>query len=160
MKIEFDIVYWKDDVFGKVDVIHKKMEEYAYRIAGIGEWKAVISDENVKLEAFKPVVVKIKRIEFPPNSIAIKLERMRHAYGSVIDVFHVGKPKYVENVRYVDYAVFLPICDGEIKKGELLGVINIIYVKPIAKSKWKTLFKELEEFFAGKDFEKLTESKD
>ena len=75
------------------------MEEYAYRIAGIGEWKAVISDENVKLEAFKPVVVKIKRIEFPPNSIAIKLERMRHAYGSVIDVFHVGKPKYVENVN-------------------------------------------------------------
>jgi hypothetical protein len=40
-----------------------------------------------------------------------------------------------------------------------LGVINIIYVKPIAKSKWKTFFKELEEFFAGKDFEKLTEAK-
>ncbi|WP_456328489.1 DUF22 domain-containing protein [Archaeoglobus sp.] len=65
-------------------------------------------------------------MEFPPNSIAIKLERMRHAYGSIIDVLHAGKPKYVEKVRYVDYAVFLPICDGEIRRGELLGVIKII----------------------------------
>ncbi len=51
---------------------------------------------------------------------------MRHAYGSIIDVLHAGKPKYVEKVRYVDYAVFLPICDGEIRRGELLGVIKII----------------------------------
>ncbi len=45
-KVEFNVVYWEDDVGGKLKRVDKRMDEYAYKIVGIGEWKALIADEE------------------------------------------------------------------------------------------------------------------
>ena len=158
-KVEFDIVYWEDDVGGKLKRMHKKMEEYAYKIIGIGEWRALIADENTEIKGYSPKIIKIKRVEFPPNSISLMLARMRHALGAVVELLHAGKPEYVEKVRYADQVLFLPIHDGEIKKGELLGVVNVIYIKPEKKSKMKEIFEKLEEILSM-DVDALVKSKD
>lgn len=56
---------------------------------------------------------------------------MRHALGAVLSVLHDGMPRYIETVSYADKVLFMPICDGEIKKNNLLGVVDIVYVKPV-----------------------------
>ncbi|MCD6493434.1 MAG: DUF22 domain-containing protein [Archaeoglobaceae archaeon] len=157
--VEFDIVYWKDEVGGEIGRIHRKMDEYAYKIVGIGEWRALISAEDVKIKAKSPIIIKINKVEFPPNSIGLMLARMRHALGAVIELLHSGEPKYVEKVRYADQVLFLPIFDGEIKKGELLGVVNIFYIKPVKKSKIEHVFEKLEKMLSM-DIDSLIESKD
>ena len=154
--VEFDIVYWKDKVKGELSRMHKKMDEYAYRIAGIGEWRALISAEDVEVKEGVPTVIKIEKVEFPPNSICIMLARMRHALGAVLEILHAGEPRYVEKVRWADQVIFLPICDGVVKKGDLLGVVNVIYIK---KSKILHILEKLEEILAM-DVDELIKSKD
>lgn len=157
--IEFDMVYWKDEVGGEILRMHKKMDEYAYKIIGIGEWRALISAEDMKIKAYSPVIIKVNRVEFPPNSICLMLARMRHALGAVVEILHAGEPKYVEKVRYADRVLFLPIYDGEVKKGELLGVVNVFYIKPVIKSKIKHVFEKIEKMLSM-DVDQLIESED
>jgi len=158
-EVEFNIVYWEDEIGGKLRRISKKMDEYAYKIAGIGEWKALISDEEKEVEEGKPVIIKIKRVDFPPNSVCFILGRMRHALGAVVEVLHDGMPKYVETVSYVDKVLFLPICNGKIKKNDLLGVVDVVYVKPIKKIYLMDVIKKIEKILEM-DVDKLIESKD
>jgi len=157
--VEFNIVYWKDDIGSQIERINKKMEEYAYKIAGIGEWRALIADENKEVEEGKPVIIRIKKVEFPPNSICIMLARMRHALGAVLDVLHAGKPKYVETVSYADRVLFLPIHNGIVEKGDLLGVVNVIYVKTAKKAHLANIISKIEKILEM-DTDKLIESKD
>ncbi len=155
-EVEFNVVYWEDDVGGKLKRVDKRMDEYAYKIVGIGEWKALIADEDKTVEKGKPEVIRIKKVEFPPNSVCFILGRMRHALGAVIDVLHGGIPRYVETVSYADRVIFLPICDGEVKKNDLLGVVDLVYVKPVKKMQ---ILDKIRKIFEP-DVEKLVESKD
>ncbi|RLI80506.1 hypothetical protein DRP05_00615 [Archaeoglobales archaeon] len=139
--------------------MHKKMDEYAYRIMGVGEWRALISAEDVEIKGYSPIIIKINKVEFPPNSICLMLARMRHALGAVVEILHVGEPKYVEKVRYAGSVLFLPIHDGVIKKGELLGVVNVIYIKPVKKSRIRHIFEKLEKMLSM-DVDHLVESED
>lgn len=79
----------------------------------------LLESENGELVEVKegvPTVIKIEKVEFPPNSICIMLARMRHALGAVLEILHAGEPRYVEKVRWADQVIFLPICDGVVKK--------------------------------------------
>ena len=58
---------------------------------GIGEWRALISDEDVEVKKGTPQIVRVKKVEFPSNSICVMLARMRHALGAVIEILHPGK---------------------------------------------------------------------
>jgi len=49
---------------------------------------------------------------------------MRHAYGSVADIFCDCPPWKVEEGGEIRKVVFLPLLDGEVREGELLGVLN------------------------------------
>lgn len=134
------MVYWKDEIGGELLKMHKKMDEYAYKIIGVGEWRALISAEDVEIKGYSPKIIKINKVEFPPNSICVMLARMRHALGAVVEILHTGEPTYVEKVRYADHVLFLPIHDGEIRKGELLGVVNVIYIKPVKKNQKSNMY--------------------
>ncbi len=112
--------------------------------------------KNKTVEKGKPEVIRIKKVEFPPNSVCFILGRMRHALGAVIDVLHGGIPRYVETVSYADRVIFLPICDGEVKKNDLLGVVDLVYVKPVKKMQ---ILDKIRKIFEP-DVEKLVESKD
>ena len=71
---------------------------------------------------------------------------MRHALGTVLDVFQPGEPKKVEDEKVITSVVFLPVTSGTVEKGQLVGVINVRYVKTSALKKLKeAIVKELEE---------------
>ncbi len=52
---------------------------------------------------------------------------MRHALGVVSSLAGAGKPKGVEELRILNEAIFHPISDGTIKKGDLLSVMNVFH---------------------------------
>lgn len=62
-----------------------------------------------------------------------------HAIGVVLDVASFEPLKRVEDDKRITSAIFLPLMDGEIKKGELLGVLNVYHV---------SVFKEPDFFLA------------
>lgn len=111
----------------------------------------LLESENGELVEVKkgvPTVIKIEKVEFPPNSICIMLARMRHALGAVLEI-----SRYVEKVRWADQVIFLPICDGVVKKGDLLGVVNVIYIKTVKKSKiLHILAMDVDELIKSKDW--------
>ena len=141
-----EIVYWKNEVGGELDKKTIKVEPYGYHLTNIAEWKMLIAAEDIDVVAYKPAVVSIEKITIPKNTIVSPLSIMRHALGVVIDVFQPGEPKKVEEEKTITSAIFLPIESGTIKKGQLIGVINVRYVKTSTLKKLKeAIIKELEE---------------
>jgi len=53
---------------------------------------------------------------------------MRNALGFVEATGKFGRPGLIEEGRKIDFVVFTAIEDGEIKNGDLLGVINVFPV--------------------------------
>jgi len=124
---EYDVnlVYVEDDEIKRERV---KVREYMYRRRHLAEWLPLVADEDVKLRAGEVVTVKIKDVLISSETIPVPLSIMRHAYGVVVDVIQLGKPKKVEEVKTVTHAVFIPVADEEIKKGDLIGVLNVYYI--------------------------------
>ena len=105
-----------------------KVKEYMYRRKHMAEWMPVVADEDVEVKEGEVAVVKIKDVLIPPETIPVPLSIMRHAYGVVVDVMQPGRPGRVEDEKVISHAVFMPVMDGEIKKGDLIGVLNVYYI--------------------------------
>ena len=121
-------VFWKDKIGGEVETLEEEIDSYGYRLSGVAEWVMAIANENKEVKKDNSVNIKIEPVEFPEGAVAFPCSIMRHALGVVIGVHKAGTPKHVESVRTIDEAIFFPIKDGEVKKGDLLSVINVIYV--------------------------------
>ena len=105
-----------------------KVKEYMYRRKHMAEWMPLVADEDVEVKEGEVAVVKIKDVLIPPETIPVPLSIMRHAYGVVVDVMQPGRPGRVEDEKVISHAVFMPVMDGEIKKGDLIGVLNVYYI--------------------------------
>ncbi len=127
--MKVDIAYWMDKVGGTVDRIRVELKPFGYRMAPITQWKTLIADEDVCVERGKPTVVKIRDIELPGNTMVGPLSIMRHALGIVKDVVECGIPDKIEDSKCIDQVLFIPVDDGEIKKGDLVGVLKVFYVR-------------------------------
>ena len=80
----------------------------------------------------EPTIIAVNPIKLPKNTITYPVSVMRHAYGSFLDIYLHGPPKKVEEEgRTIRKIVFLPVLDGEVKKGELLGILNICRVSKL-----------------------------
>lgn len=121
--------YWKDDIGGVIEQTEVELEHFAYKIAPVVKWKSLIADEDVCVEAGQPTIVKVKTLEIPENTVVGPLHIMMHALGCVVDVVECGIPGKVEDDKCIDQALFLPIESDEIKKGDLLGLLRIFFVK-------------------------------
>ncbi|OYT33451.1 hypothetical protein B6U96_15565 [Archaeoglobales archaeon ex4484_92] len=130
-----NLVYWLDKVGGTTDKAGITLKPFGYRMARMIQWKALIADEDVCLERGKPTIVKIKPIELPGNTMVGLLSIMRHALGIVKDVVECGIPDKVEEDKCIDQVLFLPIENGEIKKGDLVGILKVFFVRPGLLSK-------------------------
>jgi hypothetical protein len=124
---ECNLVYRKNGVTVRERM---KISDYWYRRWNIGEWYPVIADENVNVKTSRARVIKVKTVELPPNTIPVPLPIMRHACGTLIDFLHHGRQKKVEESRYITHALFMPVFDGEIRKGDILGILNVYYIAP------------------------------
>ncbi len=133
-KQRFSIVY---RVNGEIVRREVTVSPYGYRRSSVARWEPIIADEDVKVERGKPVVVGIKKFKIPPNTILYPMQILRHAYGAVVDLYCDCPPWRVEEGGTIRKAIFLPIDDGEVRRGELLGIMNVYNVElgPLEKIK-------------------------
>lgn len=66
---------------------------------------------------------------------------MRHPYGVLLDTIP-KKMSRVEEKKEIDKAVFLPIADGDIRKGELVGILTVYDVEVSAVERLKNWLRE------------------
>ncbi len=105
-----------------------RVKEYRYRRRHIAEWLPVVSEENLTVEKGKAVEIKIRDLKLPPQTIPVLLSIMRHPLGTLIDLVCRDGPRRIEEGVVVDRAIFMPMESGEVKKGDLIGVMNNYYI--------------------------------
>ena len=149
---DVEIVYWKNAIDEEISIKKVSIQSYGYQLSNFAEWKILTAAKDVDVEANKVAIVDVEELKIPKNTVISPLSIMRHALGIVVDVFQPGEPKRVEDEKVIRSAVFLPIKDGTIKKGQLIGVINVRYVKISAIKKISELItKWLDEAAWGVD---------
>ncbi len=124
-EIEVNLVYHSNR---EVKRVKTKIKETWYSRWHLGEWKMVVSDEDIHLPEGEARLIKIRDIELAPNSIPVPLYGLRNPFGVVLDIYHPGRPKRIEEKRILTHALFMPIEDCEIRKGDLIGVMNVYAV--------------------------------
>ncbi|MEM0202803.1 MAG: DUF22 domain-containing protein [Archaeoglobaceae archaeon] len=117
---------WRDN--GNVHSERVEVEDLTYGRTHVALWEPVVADEEVQLRAGEVVKIKIRDIEIPANTIVVPIGFAMNAYGSLVDVVEMGRPSRVEEEKKITHAVFLPIEDGKVEKGDLLGAISIYFV--------------------------------
>ncbi len=120
-------VYWKDEIGGKIEELEVEAYRYGYTVGPHGEWQMLIAKEDKEVEENRLTDIKIEDVKVPEKAIILPCYIMRHALGIVSALTKGGKPKMVEEQRIFDTAIFHPIRSGYVRKGELLGVVNIFY---------------------------------
>lgn len=127
--------YWVDTVGGRVGEIEFETKPFGFRTAPITQLKPLIASEDVTLEKGKPAVIDVETLAIPNNTMVGPLHGFGHAAGSVTDVLECGIPLRVEDEKCVNQVVFLPVEDGDVKKGDLLGVLKVFFIKTSTLSK-------------------------
>jgi len=128
-KMKVDLVYWLDRFGGRTDRLEIELKPFGYRMAPITQWKTLIANEDVKVEKGKPTVIKTKTVEIPENTMVGPLNIMRHALGVTLDVVECGIPDKVEENKCINEVLFLPVDDGEVRKGDLIGVLKVFFIR-------------------------------
>jgi hypothetical protein len=108
----------------------KTIHEYRckpLRVGRKGEWRPAISDENRKLRRGVAEIIKIRPINVPDYAVVNPLGIMRQAYGTMVGGI-AKEPWSLESRKTIEEVVFLPIMDGEVRKGQLIGVFSVTRV--------------------------------
>jgi|Deesub1362A_J573_1020465.scaffolds.fasta_scaffold00100_80 hypothetical protein len=112
-----------------------KVSEMWYRRWHFAEWCPLIAEQDAMVTKGEPKLIEISSVEIPANAIPVPLFIMRNAYGVVLDLYLRGKPKKIEENRTVSKALFMPVFDGEIQKGDIIGILNIYNISVGERSK-------------------------
>ncbi|AIY89689.1 DUF22 domain-containing protein [Geoglobus acetivorans] len=124
-KIQGSVVYKEGDLVYRKRII---IEEPWYSRWHIGEWRMLVADEDVSLEPGNGRMIKIRPVEIPRNTIPVPLYGHRHPLGTIIDVYSPGRPRRIEERKLITGVYFLPAEGGEIRKGDVIGVLNLYTV--------------------------------
>lgn len=127
MKVK--MLYWVDEVGGRAESMEIELKPFGYRTAPITQWEVLIAAEDVEVEKGKPVIVRVEPVFLPGNTLVGPLSIMRHALGTLVDVVECGVPGRVEDEKCISRVLFLPVEDGVIKKGDMVGVLKVFYIK-------------------------------
>ena len=127
--MKVDLVYWEDELCDRLVKRPIEIKPFEFKIAQIAGWRLVIADEDRYVKEANPEIIKIKRISLPENTMVSPLSIMRHGLGTLISLCYIGKPRLVEEEKEFDKAIFLPAYSGEIKKGDILGILKVYFVK-------------------------------
>ncbi|MCS7115937.1 MAG: DUF22 domain-containing protein [Nitrososphaerota archaeon] len=128
--MKVNITYWNDRIGGTLVKKTVDAYNYFYKVGPAGSWQMVVADEEKTVQANVVTNIKINKIVIPEESIIFPCSVMRHALGFVVSVVSLGKPKKIEEQRIIDEVLFYPIHNGMICKGDLLGVMNVLYAHP------------------------------
>ena len=114
-------------VLGGMDHIERENVSavpYYFTISTEGKWEMLISAEDVEVKKGEVIQIPVKKTVIHQNAVALPCAFCHHANGVVLKVQSEGVV-LVESERNISSIVFLPILDGMIEKGDLLGVINV-----------------------------------
>ncbi len=121
--------YWVDEIGGRAEIMDVELKPFGYRMAPLTQWETLIAAEDVKVEKGKPVIIKVEPVFLPQNTIVGPLSIMRHALGIVKDIVECGVPERVEDEKCVNRVLFIPVEDGEVKAGDLVGVLKVFFIR-------------------------------
>lgn len=110
---------------GKITRKKVKASPYEFTIATRAKWEMVIADEDVTIGAGKLERVKVKEINIQRDTLAMPCAFSHHPLVSVIKVGAKHGPAPVETDRIINVAYVLGQESGEIKKGDLLTLLNL-----------------------------------
>jgi len=108
-------------------VIRKKVRAspYEFTIATRAKWEMVIADEEITIGAGKLERVRVKEIMVQKDMLAMPCAFSHHPLVSVVKVGAKEGPTPVEMDRTINMAYVIGQESGEIKKGDLLSVLNL-----------------------------------
>lgn len=110
---------------GRVDRTKVKASPYGFTIATRAKWEMIIADEDLTIGAGKLKKVKVKEIVVQKDMLAMPCAFSHHPVVSVIKVKTRDGPSPIETDRIINGAFVLGQEAGEIKKGDLLSVLNL-----------------------------------
>ncbi|NJD51844.1 MAG: DUF22 domain-containing protein [Candidatus Methanoperedens sp.] len=110
---------------GRVDRKKVKASPYEFTIATRAKWEMLIADEDLTIGAGKLENVKVKEIVVQKDMLAMPCAFSHHPVVSVIKVKTRDGPSPIETDRIINGAFVLGQESGEIKKGDLLSVLNL-----------------------------------
>ncbi|MEO2117027.1 MAG: DUF22 domain-containing protein [Methanocaldococcus sp.] len=116
-------------ILGRMTEIEKEIKEeearYDLIIKNEAKIEPIVADEDKEFKQGDIKPIKIKKIKIPPMSILLICPYGRHRVGHVIAV---GEeiPMPIEAEREADMATFACGMDGEVKKGDLIGMLLIV----------------------------------
>ncbi len=127
MKLE--IRYWNGLVGDQIEKVELEIKPSEFRMAPFTQLKPLIAEKDTPVEKGKPSVVEIQRISLPANTMVGCLNEARHALGTTISVIEYGRPSLIEEDKCISQAVFIPFESGVVKRGDLIGVVKVFFVK-------------------------------
>jgi hypothetical protein len=99
---------------------------YEFTMATRAKWEMVVADEDITIGTGKFEKIKIKEIHLQKDTLGLPCAFNHHALVSVVKLGGKGGCSMpVEYDRMVDSAFVLGIDSGEVRKGDLLAVINV-----------------------------------
>jgi len=108
---------------------HETVEAVPYTImlSNRGKWEILVADSDVIFNANEMNEITVDLIYVPANCLVLPDVYNYHALGSVMDIRHDGLA-LVESERCISKVNFIALCDGVVKKGDILGVVTIFPV--------------------------------
>ncbi len=155
-----NIVSWADSKRSNIVRREIDVSPISYRTAPYAYWKLLVANENTEVRKGEVTLIEMEKVRIPGNTIVSPLSIMRNEMGTVLDVYESYPPRIrIEDPKEIEQAAFLAVKDGEIKKGDLLGVVKV-FIVGIGKMEEMTKVKppEMEITLMEKDVNLVTRS--
>jgi len=104
------------------------MDPFGFKRKPVARWDILVADEEMKVKAGKACRVSVKKLKIPRNSLIYPMYIMRNPYGVFVDTV-LERLARVEEEKIVSEVVFLPLIDGKIGEGDLIGIVNVYDVE-------------------------------
>lgn len=99
-----------------------------FNVKARGKVISVVADQDLKLKSGDIKTIKIKPLEIPSNHIGFLSSYGRNKFGHVIAIGE-EVPLPIEMKRSADFATFITAIDGEVKKGDLIGIFILFPIE-------------------------------
>jgi hypothetical protein len=110
---------------GELKSTKVEASSYEFTIATRAKWEMIVANEDVDIREGEYKKIPIKEIHVEPDMVAMPCVFSQHAVASVLRIGTKGGSKPVEEERLINKAYILGQETGRIRKGDLLGLLNL-----------------------------------
>ncbi len=123
------LLSWHDGVGSRTFEFDVDIEPRSYTISRVSQLIPIIASEDLTVCKGEVAVISIRLIEVPENTVVSPLTAVNHANGFVVDVIECGLPGMVEDEKCINHAIFIPTRSGDVKEGDLIGILRVNFVR-------------------------------